>query len=171
MIRLVSAGAGGQPSRWVICFRKTTDSRWISWLACGRYKHVSAFGYIAEVDHWVFLDWRITTLDVIVARGTGADQLMAYYTRDADLLGMAPRKRGRGLRLGLWCVPAVKHLVGIRGSALRPTALWKDCIRQGAEILHECARPASHSTRSDGPAAGEAGSGAGHPSPVAAHAG
>jgi hypothetical protein len=167
MIKLVSAGAGGQPARWVLCFQKTTDSRWIRWLACGRYKHVSAFGYIAEVDHWVFLDWRITTIDVIVARGTGADQMIAYYTRNADLLGMAPRKRGRGLRLGLWCVPAVKHLLGIRGSALRPTALWKDCLRQGAEILHEHTEPASHSARSSGPAAAKGSAERGHSCPAA----
>jgi hypothetical protein len=135
MINLVRNAAAGKPARWVLAFQRTTESRIIDWLACGTYKHVSAFGYVAEVDHWLFLDWRLATIDVIVARGTEATRLIDYYTRSADLLGMAPKKRGRGIRLGLWCVPAIKHLVGIEGSALRPDALWRDCIRQGAEIL------------------------------------
>lgn len=151
MIRLVSAGAAGQPERWILAFRRTTDSRLINWLACGRYKHVSAFGYIREVDHWVFMDWRTVALDIIVARGTGATRLMNYYTRDADMLGMPARSREiGGPQFGLWCVPAVKQLVGIRGSALRPDALFRDCIRQGAEILsHESSEPAAGAARSD----------------------
>jgi len=171
MIRLVSAGAGGQPVRWVLCFQRTTESRWIRWLACGRYKHVCAFGYIAEVDHWVFLDWRISVVDVIVARGTGADQMIAYYTRDADMLGMTPQKRGLGLRLGFYCVPAVKHLLGIRSSALRPSRLWRDCIRQGAEILHESARSARDSAGPHPAATGSAGAEADCLGPAAANGG
>jgi hypothetical protein len=141
MISLVRESAAGQPARWVLAFQRRTESRIVDWLAWGTYKHVSAFGHIAEVDHWLFLDWRFSTVDVIVARGQAATQLLDYYTRDADLLGMAPRKVNRGVRLGLWCVPAIKHLVGIEGGALRPDALWRDCIRQGAEILsHEDTR-------------------------------
>jgi hypothetical protein len=154
MIRLVNAGAGGQPTRWVLAFRRTADSRLVRWLACGRYKHVSAFAYVAEVDHWVFLDWRLAALDVIVARGTAAEHYMHHYTRDADLLGMQPRQTGRGFRCGLWCVPAIKHLIGIRGSALRPDGLWRDCIRQGAEILSYDRR--STATAAAGPGAGDA---------------
>lgn len=158
MISLVRNSAAGQPARWVLAFQRTTESRLIDWLASGTYKHVSAFGYIAEVDHWVFLDWRFATIDVIVARGAAATQLTGYYTRDADLLGMAPRKTGHGMRLGLWCVPAIKHLVGIEGSALRPDALWRDCIRQGAEILsHEDTRADHRTAGPDAVAAGSAG--------------
>ena len=158
MIRLVSAGAAGQPARWHLAFQRSTESRWVRWLAMGRHKHVSAFGYIPEVDHWVFFDWRFRHIDIIVARGDGATQLIAYYTRDADLLQMAPRKDGRPVhRFGFWCVPAIKHLVGISGGALRPSALWRDCIAQGAEILHENPRPSAIRAGPDARAAGKAG--------------
>lgn len=158
MIRLVSAGASGQPARWVLAFQRSTESPWVRLFACGRYKHVSAFGYIAEVDHWVFFDWRFPGIDVIVARGDGATQLMHHYTRDADLLGMVPLKRSTGARFGFWCVPAIKHLLGISGGALRPDALFRDCVRQGAEILsYENARPADLSAGPDAVAAGAAG--------------
>lgn len=147
MIRLVETSAGGQPARWILAFQKSTESWWVRWLACGRYKHVSAFGYVADVDHWVFFDWRFRTIDFIVARGRYAEQLIEYYTRDADLLGMTPDKTGgAGLRLGFWCVPAIKQLLGLRCSALRPDALWADCVRQGADIIsHESAGPAADS--------------------------
>jgi hypothetical protein len=158
MIRLVNAGAGGQPARWVLAFRRTTESRLVRWLACGRFKHVSAFGYVAEVDHWVFLDWRLAALDVIVARGTAAEHYLNHYTRDADLLGMQPRQTGRGFRFGFWCVPAIRHLIGIKGSALRPDGLWRDCIRQGAEILsYECRPTATAAAGPDAVAARTAG--------------
>jgi len=151
MIRIVSAGAAGQPAKWILAFRRTTDSRLINLLAFGRYKHVTAFGYIREVDHWVFMDWRTIALDIIVARGTDATRLINYYTRDADMLGMPARSRQiGGPQFGLWCVPAVKQLLGIRGGALRPDALWRCCIRQGAEILsHESSEPATGTARSD----------------------
>jgi hypothetical protein len=160
LIRLVATAASGQPARWVLAFQRSTESRLVNWLAFGRYKHVTAFGYVEAVDHWLFFDWRARALDLIVARGEHATQLMAHYTRDADLLGMDARPgAGTGFQAGLWCVPAIRHLVGIRGSALRPDALWRDCIAQGAEILsHEQdARPSRDHGRSDAAAAGAAG--------------
>lgn len=147
MIRLVAAGAAGQVAQWIIAFHKTTESRWVNLLSAGRYKHVSACGYVRELDQWVFFDWRYSTVDIIVARGTDANRLLNFYTADADLLGMAPRKVGHGLRLGFWCVPAIKQLVGVTGRALRPDALWRDCVLQGAEILHESARSAGGTGR------------------------
>jgi len=157
MIRLVAAGAAGQVENWVIAFHKTTESRWVRWLACGRYKHVSAFGYIRDLDAWIFFDWRYSTVDITAAHGTEATRLLNFYTADADLLGMAPRKVSRGLRVGFWCVPAIRQLVGIRGSALRPDALWRDCLRQGAEIVHESAGPTRDPGRSDAAAGAAAG--------------
>lgn len=159
MIRLVASGAAGQPSRWILAFHRTTDSRLVRLLACGVYKHVTAIAYIREVDHWVFLDWRFATIDVIVARGSEADRLMAYYTANSDVLGIEPREVRCGFRVGWWCVPVIKHLIGIRGGALRPDSLWRDCIRQGAEIIsHEqCTEPARHPGRPDASPAEAAG--------------
>lgn len=144
MIRLVASAACGKPTRWLLVFQRSTKSRLVRWLANGTYKHVMAIGYVAEVDHWLFFDWRASTIDIIAARGDHAMQLMDHYTHDADVLGMVPKPSpGYGLRLGWWCVPAIKHLVGIKGSALRPDALWRDCIAQGADILSHDIRSAT----------------------------
>jgi hypothetical protein len=153
MIRVVPAGAAGAVARWIIAFHRSTESRWVRFFACGRYKHISAFGYVPQLDQWIFFDWRYSTVDIIVAHGTEATRFINFYTADADLLGMEPRKTGRGFRIGFWCVPAIKQLIGIRGGALRPDALWRDCVRQGAEVLHESARPAADPGRSDASAA------------------
>lgn len=137
MIRLVETSAAGQPERWIICFRRTSEVWWVNWLAGGRFKHVSAFGYVAAVDHWVFLDWRFACIDILIARGEAAKQLMHHYTKNADLLGMAANPDGaaHGFRFGTYCVPAVKHLLGLRSRAVRPDGLYRDCIRNGATPL------------------------------------
>jgi hypothetical protein len=144
---MVASGASGRPARWILAFQRTTKSRLVRLLACGTYQHVMAFGYVAEVDHWIFFDWKASLVDIMVARGDHATQLTDQYTRDADLLGMeAKPSPGYGLRFGWWCVPAIRHLVGIGGGALRPDALWRDCIAQGADILSHDIRPASGAT-------------------------
>lgn len=137
MIRLIPQHAAGTPSRWILAFARRSSSRWVN-LVPGRYKHVMAMGYVAEMDSWIFFDVRLGHTDLYTARGDGARQLMAHYAEGADLLGM-PARRGRSaaLRCGFWCVPSIKHLVGVRGGALRPDALWRDCLRQGAEILSD----------------------------------
>lgn len=138
MIRLIPQHAAGTPSRWIVAFARRSASPWVNRLVPGRYKHVMAMGYVAEMDAWLFFDWRLGHADIYTARGDGARQLMAHFSEGADLLGM-PARRGRAVAFhtGLWCVPAVKHLVGIRGGALRPTTLFRDCLRQGAEIISD----------------------------------
>lgn len=145
MIKLVPLHAAGTPSRWILAFARRSTSRWVNRVP-GKYKHVMAMGYVAEMDSWVFFDWRLGHADIYAARGDGAKQLMAHYADGADLLGMpARRDRSAAIRCGLWCVPSVKHLVGIRGGALRADALWRDCLRQGAEILSDENQRASRS--------------------------
>ena len=126
----------GSPSRWIVVFNLKSANRFIGWLAMGRYKHVRAFGYVAETDVWVFFDVHLGGVTIATARGDDATALMAEWCADADLIGMPVRQRRAGIHFGFWCVPAIKHLLGLRTRALIPDALWRHCLRHGGEIIH-----------------------------------
>lgn len=127
----------GQPTRWILGFDRTAR-HWVAALfGFGRkYKHVSAAGYVPEADAWVFVDVCFDRTNLVVTRGADVKRVMAELWGDADLIGIDAQPRGsNGYRLGFWCVPAVKHLIGLRSSALLPGALWRDCLRNGGQVL------------------------------------
>src|SRR5581483_5368299 len=140
--RVVSTEAVGKPARWIVCFRRKADHPLVAWLAFGTYKHVAAFGYVEDLDAWVFYERRLFHTDIWVGRGAGARHMMAQYIDGADMLGMPVNPRGSLSLFGFWCVPAVKHLIGLRSGALRVDALYRDCLAAGAEIIDESQRAA-----------------------------
>lgn len=157
MIKLLHTDAVARPRRWLLCFKHKSDSRIVSLLACGRYKHVLAFGYVEEFDAWLFFDLRFRHLDIQIARGEGARQLMAAYIDDATLVGIPARATGGTLALGFWCVPAIAKLIGLNSGALRPDALFRDCLAQGGEIVADEYQPAIATARPHAESAGAAG--------------
>jgi hypothetical protein len=138
MIRVLPTDAAGMPTRWILAFQRSSPSWWVRALSCGRYKHVRAFGYVADLDAWLFFDLRFRQMDIWIARGAHARALMARYIDDCDLIGMpVVNEAGTTFRAGFWCVPAIKHLIGLRSGALRPDTLLRDCLRNGAEIISD----------------------------------
>jgi hypothetical protein len=158
MIRVISTDGIGKPRRWLLCFKRRSDSRIVSLLAAGRYKHVLAFGYVEEFDAWLFFDLRFRHLDIQIARGAAARRLMAGYIDGATLLGIPARDTG-SLALGFWCVPAIAKLIGLNSGALRPDALFRDCLAQGGEIVADEHQPAIPAARSHAESAAATGAG------------
>lgn len=120
---------------WTLVFHRSAAARWVERLACGRYKHVSAFAWVRELRVWVIYDVKLSGSPILLLPDSQAalDRL-AEHTCGADLMRM-PRRAGGGFAFGFFCVPAIKHLVGLRGGALRPDALWRDCLRQGGKVV------------------------------------
>lgn len=127
----------GEVSTWFLCFDRRSTTWWVR-LIPGRYKHVRAFGFVPLMDLWLFFDVTLAGQWLIVARDGSpeCEAMIERWWQGCDVLKV---KRGRGAvgasRLGLWCVPAVAGLVGVRSGALRPDGLWRECIGQGAENL------------------------------------
>lgn len=126
----------GEVSTWFLCFDRSSPTWWVR-LIPGRYKHVRAFGFVPLMGVWVFFDVTLAGQWFVLARD-GTDEFEAMverWWRGADVMKI---KRQRGpigvARFGLWCVPAIAGLIGVRG-ALRPDGLWRECIRQGGEPL------------------------------------
>jgi hypothetical protein len=64
---------------------------------------------------------------------TGA--FVLQYLADCDLVAMPrlPIPRRIAPHVGFWCTLAIKHLVGIRTSSVRPDRLWRDCLAAGGK--------------------------------------
>lgn len=129
---------GATPLRWHLCFVGSADNWWVNRLIPGRFKHVRAFGFAPADCIWIFYDVTLagTVLQVARDKTELADRLIAAWTSDATVLVIEPR-RASFAPAGWWCVPAMKHLVGVASGALLPDGLWRDCLRQGGRVLDE----------------------------------
>lgn len=138
MIQAIHGPLISQPSHWVLCFDPVAATRWLARLTPGRFKHVRAFGYVPFLHVWIFLDPAIRGLDIwIAAEGEPADLMAAQWTRGCDVVIMP---RGPAANCSIitaasgWCVPVIKRLIGLRSGALRPDALFADCLRNGGKL-------------------------------------
>lgn len=143
---LLPTDAFGTPSRWLVVFRRKADLWWVN-LIPGRFKHVSAFGFVPECDAWVFYDCGLWT-SIYVARGAAARAMMVERTKDAAVLSLAARGHPAQPRFAAFsCTAAVANLLCIPTIALRPDALYRACIRHGAKIVGQAADPTDTSDR------------------------
>lgn len=133
---LVMRPWAGTPQQWIIVFDRSCKTQWVNRMPIGKYKHVRAFGYVAEAQAWIFYDVSLYDTSIFLACDAHAKALIKAWLADADAIGMpALPPRRAAPRLGFWCVQAVKHLIGLRSGALRPDTLWRDCLANGGEIV------------------------------------
>ncbi len=125
----------GEPVEWFVCFSRQSATWWLKWMP-GRFKHVRAFGQVASINTWIFLDPSLDRTVLKVARGDAAAALIDAWSVESDVIRMPIAYQGVRWPVFGWCVPQIRHVVGIRGSALRPDALFADCLRQkGAAVI------------------------------------
>jgi hypothetical protein len=145
-----------EPSNWFVTFHELSERRWVNWLSWGRYKHVSAFGYCAMAQCWVFVDVLASRMRVRLASDDLADRLIAAESASGMVLKMPPVDVDRKpLRLKplLYCVPATAHLLGLPMGALRPDALFRQCLAHGGKPVSNDDDQVQHKNRSLGGAA------------------
>jgi hypothetical protein len=136
MGRPLETDIAAAPARWLLVFARAASSWWANLVACGRYKHVRAIGYLYDLDAWLFYDVQFGGTTLTVARGAAAARLFGTWIAGADVLVIEAGKRRVSLRLRpLLCTTAIAHLVGLPG-ALRPDALYRQCVRHGAVKIH-----------------------------------
>lgn len=126
-----------QPEYWTLVFNRKSATRWAGWLAMGRYKHVRAYAYVPFLHVWVFYDVRLGGTDIIVAAdGEPANALISSWIQDADLIRMK-RQAGSPSRppIALFCVGAIKRLIGLRSGALRADKLFQHCLLNGGVLF------------------------------------
>ncbi len=131
-------GVIGTPQRWYVVFNIRASTHVRSFLAFGRYKHVRAFGYVPLVKFWIFYDVKLDGTDIVLASDHIAQGMIHEWMQDGCIIEMPAKGNSRILlRLGFWCVPAIKHLIGLRSGALRPDRLRLDCLKAGGKVIYD----------------------------------
>lgn len=130
----VPAGAKG----WLVIFHPRSKW-WVEAICPGRWKHVSAIGFVPEAEAWSALSWELGRLRAaVVPDGDFEKWLIGHCGQEkVGILRVAAPDFDRGPwrpRLGLFCVSMVSHLLGVRG-ALLPRDLWRILLANGAEVV------------------------------------
>jgi hypothetical protein len=127
-----------EPADWYVSFDPATNRPWVSRLAWGRFKHVSCFGFVPRAQSWVFFDYHLDRSRIFIVGDHEADIMIGEYSTGKTVVRMA-KPIGQELNInmaaGAWCVPAVAHIIGVRTCALRPDALFRQCLANGGEII------------------------------------
>jgi len=146
-MNVVTLPAAVEPEEWTIVFHREASSRWFSFIAFGKFKHVSAFAYLAGLNGWVIHDWHAGGLQVaVLPHSTETCRIISTLFGGGEWIKVR-RQAGTswsGFRLGT-CVGAVKHLLGLRSNALRPDGLYRYLVRHGwntSAIQPAAGRPA-----------------------------
>jgi hypothetical protein len=133
-----------EPSEWFVVFHRKSTNRVLSFLAFGEFKHVSAFGYYAGFKAWLIYDvqWRGTRL-LMIPHSEDGKQIIAGWTDDCEIVKIARGEKRSALssRIGLYCVSAIKHLIGLRCVAVTPSDLYRHILRNGGMLIDGRARP------------------------------
>lgn len=94
--------------------------------------HVFAFGYDGQANSWVVFDPLRHRTEIGLISPVNFDWWLIEAIEGFEVYRIAAQDHAMLLFPGLWCVGAVKRLVGIRSSALSPAGLRRDLIAAGA---------------------------------------
>jgi hypothetical protein len=125
-----------EPERWTIIFHRKARNWFFSAIAMGEFKHVSAFAWVQPIKVWVLYDvaFRRTSITLLPDTAQSRATLAAEITGNC-IITMDVRRDAMPIgRIGFFCTSAIKHLIGLRGGALRPDALFRLCVREGGEV-------------------------------------
>lgn len=133
-----------EPDRWNVLFHTKAKSRLLSLLSFGHFKHVSAFAYYPGFKVWLLYDARWSGLSLTLVEDAAFNRIIGEYTEGCVWMVFERHRAPLPLyaRLGLYCVPAIKHLLSLRSCALRVDGLYHHLLRHGGILINE-GRPAS----------------------------
>ena len=124
---------------WNVLFLRGNREHWWDWLTPPEWRHVCAYGYAGN-GQWVVYDVADIRSRICVLSDLQFDHWLNHYEGRIKAVVQIPTGQGGGIsaRLGFWCVTAIKHLVALPSSALRPKALFRDLKKHnGKVILHD----------------------------------
>lgn len=130
-----AALAALEPERWILVFQRESPLWWVRLLACGKYRHVAAYAWLPAFKAWLIYDVNmVRTSIIVVPDGEVALGYLYDLTRDADLMAVKRVSGPKWAPLFGWCVPAIAHLVGLRGMILRPDTLFRRALAAGGAL-------------------------------------
>lgn len=127
---------GREPFFWIVAFYDPDPRRhWWDLFTRPGFRHVTAFGWITGTETWLMLDWSRAGLAVLALTPAEVDRFVAMASVNRGrFLKVRPGDRRIGRRRAValsYCVPVVKHLLGLRFFALTPWQLFCALRRRG----------------------------------------
>lgn len=123
--------------KWFVGFNDDgSRDYWTDHLSPEGFQHCFAFAFDPDADRWlVFETNRSGSVFLVMTEDAMLVwleiQKSVFKMRVLEVTSNASYSRN-ALTAGMWCVVAVKHLVGSNSRALRPIGLWRDLLRAGA---------------------------------------
>ena len=136
-----------EPTYWNVVFHPS-QSR-LNRLLLGRFQHVSAFTYIPGVGAWIMIDCQWGGMRIALIPRIN---ILVAYTRGCAVIKFDRRYQRFALasRLGYYCVPAIKQLLGLSCVAATPDAFYRHLIKHGGELISgQCVDTAAAAAGSD----------------------
>lgn len=99
------------------------------------FRHVLAFWFDARNETWIIYNVCGDRTAISLLHGQEFDRWLAIRRRAGSRILKVPPgidNAKRLLRAPFFCVSAVAHVVGTKSRALRPVALWRDLLKEGA---------------------------------------
>lgn len=120
------------------------------WLTRRGFRHCFAFAYDPARDTWVYFD---PALEAFVVRTLTKEEVNGLVDEIWRVGGKVLKVRAgtsspRRPRLFANCVTVMLHLLGVRGSVVRPSGLYRLLLRQGAVPAFE-KKHAAHDGREE----------------------
>lgn len=127
------------PSIWTVVFVPKEREVWFDALSPKWARHVLAFGYVPAVDAYILVDPVERAHQVaIVPWADMRVRMMQWKDRGVRALRIEQMPGGTyNARVGNWCTQTIARLVGVKSSALRPVALYRDLLKAGAYPVFE----------------------------------
>ena len=127
-----------RPAQWFICFRPSSPLWWVEMIP-GRYKHVSAFGYVPVQKLWVFYGWTFHGTEFAVMHERHAATAIDTMMKDCLVVEYLPADTSQPQRIWWhpvnYCVSKIVDITGIPSRALRPDRFLQDCLAHGGKIV------------------------------------
>ncbi len=128
------------PSVWTVVFVPKDREAWFDLLSPRWARHVLAFGYVPATDTYILVDpVEHAHLVAVVPWSDMRVRMMQWKEAGVRALRIDQGPGGTyNARLGNWCTQTIARLIGLKSSALRPVALYRDLLRAGAyPVLEE----------------------------------
>ena len=130
----LSSTAHRHVSVWYVMFQPGPVRSWWDHLLDPRFRHVLAFGYVGYCDSWMIVNpGEVFTAAYMIPDSEFPSFIGTHKTIGAQVLKIRVIGDAKyHARLGNWCTQTIARLIGIRSSAWRPEALYRDLLRAGA---------------------------------------
>lgn len=139
--RIVPIAHKAQPRVWQVCFAKRTRTWWVDRFLPDGFRHVYLIGYVPEFGLWLLFDPLNDATGISILSKEMAGRYLTLAMTEGAVLNfpartVIPRVRFWH-RLDFWCVPAVRHVLGLGCVATTPRGLHDYLVSLGAQPLTE----------------------------------